>query len=84
MMSMLGFADLAGSDPCPECGSDSGDCGWLYDTGRCSDACVCCQGTNVGRLQLRQERKLGDGRASRTVPGLDLELGPGREVGLVE
>ena len=46
---MLGFADLTGSEPCPQCGSDSGDCSWLFDTGRCSAACACCGGTNVGR-----------------------------------
>ena len=46
---MLGFSDLAGSEPCPRCGSDSGDCGWVRDGGRCSAGCEACRGTNVGR-----------------------------------
>jgi hypothetical protein len=52
---MLGFFDLAGSDPCKHCGSTSGDCDWVRAGGRCDDACDQCHGANVGRCAYCDE-----------------------------
>lgn len=47
---MLGFHDLQGqAEPCPRCGSASGDCGWVGRETRCSSACVVCRGTGAAR-----------------------------------
>ena len=52
---MLGFFDLSGSDPCPRCGSESGDCDWVRDEGRCGEGCTVCGGANAGRCTYCDE-----------------------------
>jgi hypothetical protein len=52
---MLGFSDLVGSAPCVECGSRSGDCDWLWESGGCSPDCPGCRGSGVGRCSYCDE-----------------------------